>query len=305
MRTIGFVGLGTMGRPMSRNLLKAGFELVVVGGHAKDAVEEFREAGAKVCDTLAELARASDAVLTCVPDSPDVEQVYLDNGGILEGAHSGLIAIDFSTIAPDTATKVYKAAKNVGVAFLDAPVSGGETGAIAGTLSIMVGGDADAVEKSMPVLNALGKRITHIGPSGCGQYAKAANQIILSCLWEGIGEALVLVSKAGADAANVLQAVAGGSARGWILQERAPLILKREFKPGFKASLQHKDLLIALEAGKRLGVPLPATTVIAANYAALKKAGRWDWDTSAVVTIIEDAAGTRITEGAEHVKPTT
>lgn len=294
MRTIGFIGLGTMGRPMSRNLLKAGFELVVIKGHAADAVAEFRKAGAKVCDTAAEVARNSDCVLTCVPDSPDVEGVYLGKDGVLSGAQQGLVAIDFSTIAPDTARAVYEAAGKVGVSFLDAPVSGGETGAIAGTLSIMVGGDADAFEKSMTVLQAVGKSITHIGPSGCGQYAKAANQIICTALWEGIGEALVLVTKAGADPAKVLQAVSAGSARGWILQERAPNILKRDFTPGFRASLQHKDLRIALEAGKRLGVPLPATEVIADNYAALKKAGRWDWDTSAVVTIIEDAAGTRI-----------
>ena len=294
MHTIGFIGLGTMGRPMSRNLQKAGFQLAVVRGHAAEAVAEFRKAGANVCDTPAEVARVSDAVLTCVPDSPDVEQVYLGKNGILKGARKGLVAIDFSTIAPDTAHKVYEAAQKAGVSFLDAPVSGGETGAIEGTLSVMIGGDAEAVERSMKILNAVGKRITHVGPSGCGQYAKAANQIILTSLWEGIGEALVLVSKAGADPAKVLQAVSGGSARGWILQERAPLILKRDFKPGFKASLQHKDLCIALEAAKRLGVPLPATEVIERNYAALKKAGRWDWDTSAVVTVIEDAAGKRI-----------
>ena len=299
MRTIGFIGLGTMGRPMSRNLLKAGFELVVVKGHAADAVAEFRKAGAKVCDTAAEVARNSDCVMTCVPDSPDVERVYLGKDGVLSGAQQGLIAIDFSTIAPDTARAVYEAAGKAGVSFLDAPVSGGETGAIAGTLSIMIGGDADAFEKSMTVLQAVGKSITHIGPSGCGQYAKAANQIICTALWEGIGEALVLVTKAGADPAKVLQAVGAGSARGRILQERAPNILKRDFTPGFRASLQHKDLRIALEAGKRLGVPLPATEVIADNYAALKKAGRWDWDTSAVVTVIEDAAGTRI-EAVQH-----
>jgi 3-hydroxyisobutyrate dehydrogenase-like beta-hydroxyacid dehydrogenase len=207
---------------------------------------------------------------------------------------AGAIAIDTSTMSPLTARKVYEAAKRKGVSFLDAPVSGGETGAIAGTLSIMIGGDADAVEKGMPLLQAIGKQITHIGPSGCGQYTKAANQIICAAIWEGIGEALVLATKAGADPAKVLQAVSAGSARGWLLCERAPNILKRNFKAGFRAKLQHKDLLIALEAGKNLGVPLPATEVICANYAALNKAGRADWDTSAVVTVIEDAAGAQV-----------
>jgi 3-hydroxyisobutyrate dehydrogenase-like beta-hydroxyacid dehydrogenase len=294
MRKVGFIGLGTMGRPMARNLLKAGHKLVLVSGHAAAAVEELRAAGAEVHGTPAEVAAHSDMVLSCVPDSPDVELVYLGKSGVLEGAREGMIAIDFSTISPQTAQRVHLAARRRGVSFLDAPVSGGETGAIEGRLSIMVGGEAEAVEKSMDVLSAVGKQITHIGPSGCGQYAKAANQIFCAAIWEGIGEALVLAAKSGADPARVLQAIGAGSGRGWLVQERAPNILRRNFKPGFRAALQHKDLRIALEAGRRLGVPLPATEVICNNYAALSQAGRWDWDTSAVITILEDAAGIEV-----------
>lgn len=294
MKNVGYIGLGTMGKPMALNIVKAGFDLHIVEGHAREAVQELREKGAAVHSTAAEVAANCDILVSCLPDSPDVEEVYLGAGGVLEGAKPGLIAIDTSTIAPATAVKVYEEAKEKGVSFFDAPVSGGEKGAIEGTLSVMMGGDENAVEKAMPVLNAVGGTITLVGASGSGQVTKAANQIICSSIWEAIGESLVLAAKAGADPAKVLQAVSAGSGRGWLLSEKAPEILKRNFKPGFRAVLQLKDLKIALATAKELGVSIPATEATCANYAKLAETDRRDWDTSAVITVLEDIAGVTV-----------
>lgn len=297
MKNVGFIGLGAMGGPMAVNIMKAGFDLHIVEGHAREAVEELRGKGATVHPTAAEVAAHSDLLMSCLPDSPDVEEVYLGEGGALEGAKPGLIAIDASTIAPAAAIKVYEAAKAKGVSFIDAPVSGGVNGAIQGSLSVMMGGDKDAVDKAMPALNAIGGTITLVGPSGSGQVTKAANQIICSAIWEAVGESLVLAAKAGADPAKVLQAVSAGSGRGWLLSEKAPEILKRNFKPGFRAVLQLKDLRIALAAAKELGVALPATEATCANYAKLAETDRRNWDTSAVITVLEDIAGVTVKAG--------
>jgi 2-hydroxy-3-oxopropionate reductase len=294
MREIGFIGLGIMGLPMARNLAKAGFGLVIVGGHARPAVEELRAAGATLVGSPRELAAAVDLVMTCLPDTPDVQAVVGGQGGLLEGARKGLVILDHSTISPIAARELAETCRAKGVAFLDAPVSGGQQGAIAGTLSIMVGGDADALGRAMPALEAVGKKIVHVGESGAGQFTKACNQIICAITWQAIAEGMALGAKAGVDPAKMLEAVSAGAARCWALEVRTPRLLDGDFKPGFMAKLQYKDLVIATDAAKRLGVPLPVTSLVTEFYAALKTAGKGDLDTSALVTLEEQLAGVEI-----------
>lgn len=294
MKKIGFIGLGIMGLPMARNLMKAGFELTIVGGHAKEAVKELQAAGAAVVATPGDVAAAAELVVTCLPDTPDVREVVAGANGILDGARPGLVVVDHSTIAPMAAREIAAACAEKSVAFLDAPVSGGQQGAVAGTLSIMVGGDGEALRRAMPVLEAMGKKIVHVGASGAGQFTKACNQIICAITWQAIGEGMALGAKAGVDPAKMLEAVSAGAARCWALEVRTPRLLDGDFKPGFMAKLQHKDLVIATDAAKRLGVPLPFTALVTELYAALKTAGKGDWDTSALVTIEEALAGVEI-----------
>ncbi len=294
MREIGFIGLGIMGLPMARNLMKAGFKLTIVAGHAKDAVKELQAAGAAVVASPKEAAAATELVVTCLPDTPDVRQVATGADGLLAGAKPGLIVVDHSTIAPMAAREIAAACAEKGVAFLDAPVSGGQQGAIAGTLSIMVGGEAEALQRAMPVLEAMGKKIVHVGASGAGQFTKACNQIICAITWQAIGEGMALGVKAGVDPAKMLEAVSAGAARCWALEVRTPRLLDGDFKPGFMAKLQHKDLVIATDAAKQLGVPLPVTSLVTEFYAALKTAGKGEWDTSSLVTLEEELAGVEI-----------
>ncbi|MEW6357552.1 MAG: NAD(P)-binding domain-containing protein [Planctomycetota bacterium] len=295
MKNVGFIGLGIMGEPMVLNVLKAGFNLIAVGGHAKAAIKRLSEnKNVTVVDAPKDVAAASDVVVTCLPDTPDVERVVLGKDGLLDGAKRGLIIIDHSTIAPVAAQEIAAKAKNKGVAFLDAPVSGGQKGAIEGTLSIMIGGDVKAVKKAMPVLQAVGKKIVHVGKSGAGQFTKCANQIICAVTWQAIGEGMTLGAKAGVDPAKMLEAISAGAARCWALEVRTPEVLKGNFKPGFMARLQHKDLNIALAAGKQVGVPLSVTAIVNEYYRVLLTAGRGDMDTSALVTLQEDLAGTKI-----------
>jgi len=298
MREIGFIGLGIMGLPMARNLAKAGFRLTIVRGHAKKAVAELKRSGARVVATPKHVAAATDLVVTCLPDTPDVQEVVAGPGGLLEGARRGLIIVDHSTIAPAAAQDLAAACRKKGVAFLDAPVSGGQQGAIAGTLSIMLGGDAKAFRRALPVLEAMGKKIVHVGKSGAGQFTKCCNQIICAVTWQAIGEGMALGVKAGVDPAKMLEAVSAGAARCWALEVRTPLLLDGNFQPGFMAKLQHKDLVIATDAGKRLGVPLPVTSLVTEFYAALKAAGKGDLDTSALVTLEEALAGVAIRKHA-------
>ena len=294
MRSIGFIGLGIMGLPMARNLAKAGFKLVVARGHARGAVEELQQAGATVAESPKKLAAAADAVVTCLPDTPDVREVVAGPDGLLDGARKGLIVVDHSTISPIAARELAAACAAKGVAFLDAPVSGGQQGAVAGTLSIMVGGDAEALERVLPVLEAVGKKIVHVGASGAGQFTKACNQIICAITWQAIGEGMALGVKAGVDPAKMLEAVSAGAARCWALEVRMPKVLDGDFQPGFMARLQYKDLVIATDAAKQLGVPLPVTSLVTELYAALKAAGKGELDTSALVTLQEQLAGVAI-----------
>jgi len=294
MKRIGFIGLGIMGKPMARNLMKAGFEICTVGGHAQAAIDELTPDGLTVLDCPSVVAQAAEAVVTCLPDSPDVEEVCLGENGLLAGTREGLVIVDMSTISPMVAQRIAARAAQQGAAFLDAPVSGGQKGAIEGTLSIMVGGEVDAVERCMPLFEAVGRTIVHVGASGAGQFTKCANQIICSVTWQAIAEGMALGVKAGVDPAKMLEAISAGAARCWALEVRTPEVLRGNFEPGFMAKLQYKDLCIALQAGKEFQVPQPATAMVAEFYKAIMAAGRGEWDTSALVTLVEDLAGVQI-----------
>ena len=262
METIGFIGLGLMGKPMSRNLLKAGYALVV-HNRSRAAVDELVAAGAQAGQGPADVAARSDVVITMLPDSPDVEAVLRGPGGVFEGARPGTLIIDMSTISPVVARDLAAEAETRGLAMLDAPVSGGDVGARDGTLSIMVGGRAEALERARPILGVLGKTLTHIGDPGAGQVAKACNQTLVAITIEAVGEALVLAEKAGVDPAKVREALLGGFAQSRILDVHGRRALERRFEPGFKARLQLKDLGIALATAKAYGARLPATQVVA------------------------------------------
>lgn len=290
---VGFVGLGIMGRPIARNVLAAGFEVVVYDLIA-DAVNDLVAAGAVAANSPAEVATASDVVLLCLPDSPDVEAAMTGRQGLLAGARSGQIFVDMSTISPVTARTLAAKAAAQGVILLDAPVSGGQVGAANGTLSIMVGGDADALERVRPVLAAMGKTILHLGESGAGQVAKACNQLVIAVTIEAVAEAMVLASKAGVDPAKVRAALLGGYANSRVLEGHGERFLERNFTAGFRTRLQYKDLNIALDAGRVYGAPMPATALVHQLYGAMMARGEGDLDHSALITLIEELAGQSI-----------
>lgn len=290
--TIGFIGLGIMGKPMARNLLKAGYPLIV-GNRSQAPVKELVAEGARNVTTAREIAAQSDVVITMLPDSPDVELVVAGADGVFAGARSGLLLIDMSTISPVVARKLAADALGRGITMLDAPVSGGEAGAINAALSIMVGGTADGVARAMPVFQALGKNIVHIGEAGAGQVAKAANQVIVGLTIAAVGEALTLAANAGVDPAKVRQALLGGFAQSRILDVHGQRILDRNFKPGFRIRLHEKDLSIALATGKEYGVPLLLTAIVDQYMNSLKASGQGDLDHSGLVTLIEQMAARR------------
>ncbi len=289
-QTIGFIGLGIMGRPMARNVLAAGFALVVYD-LMSEPVTELAKLGATAANSPAEVATASDVVLLCLPDSPDVEAAMTGRQGLLAGARSGQIVVDMSTISPVTARALAEKAAAQGVILLDAPVSGGQVGAANGTLSIMVGGDAEALEQIRPVLSAMGKTILHLGDSGAGQVAKACNQLVIAVTIEAVAEAMVLASKAGVDPAKVRAALLGGYANSRVLEGHGERFLARDFTPGFRTRLQYKDLNIALDTGRAYGAPLPAGALVHQLYAAMMARGDGDLDHSALITLIEELAG--------------
>jgi 2-hydroxy-3-oxopropionate reductase len=293
MLTVGYIGLGLMGKSMARNILKAGFP-VVVYNRSRAAMEELAAEGARPAHSPADVARQVDVVFTNVPDSPDVEQVVLGPNGILEGAHPGLIFVDNSTIKPATARMLAERLAESGVQALDAPVSGGDIGARNGTLTIMVGGPAEALETVLPVLQAMGKSITLIGASGAGQIAKAANQIMVAAQMVAMGELMVFAQKAGADPRKVIEAIKGGAAQCWTLDVKPPRIFAGNRTPGFKASLQAKDMSIVLDTARQYGVPLASAAVHAQLFNAMLQAGLGDMDNSAVLNIIEMLANEKI-----------
>ncbi len=288
-KVIGFIGLGIMGKPMAKHLLKAGYRLVV-RDLMQAAVDEMVAAGARSAPTAREVAAQCDVLITMVPDSPDVEAVAYGPDGALAGLRPGTIWADMSTISPVTSRKVAADAAKKGVTMLDAPVSGGEKGAIAATLSIMVGGPKDAFDAMLPIFQVMGKTVVHMGETGAGQVTKAANQIVVALTIEAISEALVLASKAGVDPAKVRQVLLGGFCQSRILELHGERIIKREFAPGFKIRLHRKDLAIALNAGKEFGVPLPVTALVHEMLNALMVAGEGELDHSAIVHYIESGA---------------
>ena len=289
-QVIGLIGLGIMGRPMARNLLKAGYSLVV-HSRSRGPVDEIAGAGAKVGTSPRDVAAQCDVLITMLPNSPDVEQVVLGRDGVIEGARPGMILLDMSTISPLVSQKVGAALAAKSVKMLDAPVSGGEKGAIDGALSIMVGGDKAVFDKALPIFQAMGKTITHLGPLGAGGFTKLANQIIVAVNLTALGEALTLAKKAGLDRELTLTALAGGLAGSKCLDQKKPNYLADTYNPGFKIDLHYKDLGLIMESARALGVPLPTTAAVQELFSALRVKGRGGLDHSGVITLLEDLAG--------------
>ena len=286
--TIGFIGLGIMGKPMARNLLKAGHTLVV-HNRSRAAVDELSKEGAQAADSQ-EIAERSEIIITMLPDSPDVELVYAGEQGIFSDVKSGTLLIDMSSISPIVARKLAAEADKRGCDMLDAPVSGGEAGAIGASLSIMIGGKVSAVERAMPIFQTLGKNIVHVGDAGAGQVTKAANQMVVGTTIAIVGEALVLAKKAGVDPAKVRQALLGGFAQSKILEAHGQKMLDRNFKPGFRIRLHEKDMKIAIATGSEYGVPLLVTGVVGQMMTAMKGMGNGDLDHSGLVKFVEELA---------------
>ena len=292
---VGYIGLGLMGKSIARNILKAGFPLVV-HNRSQAAVDELVEEGATSARTPAETAAQVDVVFTNLPDSPDVEAVALGQNGIQAGAYPGLIFVDNSTIKPAVSRQIAEELREKNVLCLDAPVSGGDIGARNGTLAIMVGGPEQALERVMPVFQAMGKSVTHVGAEGAGQIAKAANQIMVAAQMVALGELLIFAQKAGADPQKVVQAIRGGAAQCWTLDVKPQRLFTGNRQPGFKAHMQAKDLGIVLETARQYGVPLPSTAVSAQLFNAMLEMGMAELDNSALVGVIEALAGITLVE---------
>jgi 2-hydroxy-3-oxopropionate reductase len=293
MLKVGYIGLGLMGKSMARNILKAGFPLVVYN-RSKTAIDELVAEGAVAAISPADVARQVDVVFTNLPDSPDVLKVALGPDGVIEGAHKGLIFVDNSTIKPDTAREIAAKLGEVGVASLDAPVSGGDIGARNGTLTIMVGGAKEALDAVLPIFQAVGKTITHIGEPGGGQVAKAANQIMVAAQMVAMGELMIFAQKCGVDPRKVVEAIKAGAAQCWTLDVKPPRLFDGNRAPGFKARMQSKDLGIVMETARSYGIPLPATAVTSQLFQAMVQSGMGEMDNSAVIGIIEELAGTQL-----------
>jgi 2-hydroxy-3-oxopropionate reductase len=293
--TIGFIGLGIMGRPMAHNLLKAGYSLVVLNRH-QEVTDELTAKGARSAQTPKEVAAQCDVLITMLPDSPQVEEVITGPNGALEGLREGQIVIDMSTISPIVTRNLAARLAERKVAMLDAPVSGGDKGAIAGTLSIMVGGDEAVFQRCHPIFEALGKTIVHVGASGAGQVVKACNQIVVGLTFEAVSEALIVGAKAGVDPSKILQVLGGGLAANRVMDLRGESMIQHNFAPGFRIRLHHKDLGIALATAKAYGAVVPGTAMVDQMLASLEANGRGDLDHSALLTHLEDLANFQINE---------
>jgi len=278
---------------MAKNLLKAGYPLVV-HSRSQGPVRELVAGGAEAASFPKTVAEKVECVITMLPNSPDVELVALGPAGIVEGARPGLTYVDMSTISPLVSQRVARALEPKGVRLLDAPVSGGEKGAIEGTLSIMVGGDKALFDQVLPVFQAMGKTITYLGPLGAGGFTKLANQIIVAVNLTAIAEALTLAAKAGLDIELTIKALAGGLAGSRCLEQKTPNYLTHTYRPGFKIDLHYKDLGLIMETSRALGVPLPTTAVVQELFNALRVRGRGELDHSSVVTLLEELAGTEV-----------
>lgn len=294
---IGFIGLGIMGKPMARNLAKAGHKLVVYN-RSRSAIDELvNESDAFTgAGSAREVAELAQIVITMLPDSPDVRAVVFDEGGVLDAMGEGHLLVDMSTIAPATAIEVSEALSARGARTLDAPVSGGDKGAIAGTLSIMVGGEAASFERARPLFEAMGKTIVHVGGPGAGQMVKACNQIVVAINYAAVSEALVLGAKAGVDPHKIVEVLSGGLAASRVLEMRGQTMIDHNFQPGFRVDLHRKDLGIALATGKERGVPMPVTGLIGQLFEGLAAAGRGQLDHSALITLFEDLAHIQVGE---------
>jgi 2-hydroxy-3-oxopropionate reductase len=292
-RTVGFIGLGIMGKPMGKNLLKAGFPLVVFDLN-KAAIEDLVKAGALPAGSSREVAERTEVIITMLPDSPEVKEVILGKDGVMEGIKLGSVVIDMSSINPLVSQEIARELEKKGVEMLDAPVSGGEPGAIQGTLAIMVGGEEKIFKECLEIFKPMGKNIVHVGGIGAGGFTKLANQIIVALNIAAVGEAFTLGVKAGLDPQTIYQAIGGGLAGSNVLDAKAPMIFGRNFKPGFKIKLHHKDLSNALSTAKELGVPLPLSSFVQQILVSLMTEGRGEEDHSALATFFEKIARVEI-----------
>jgi 3-hydroxyisobutyrate dehydrogenase len=291
--SIGFIGLGIMGRGMAANLLKAGFS-VRVWNRTADRMTPLIEAGAVAGSSPADIAAHSDIIITCVSDTPDVEAVILGQEGVIHGVREGSLVIDMSTISPQTTRDIAERLAEKGVHMLDAPISGGSEGAAKGTLSIMVGGEAAQFERARPAFEAMGKTITHVGRSGAGQTVKLVNQILVVVTMQAVSEGLLFAQAGGLDLEKTLTAVTGGAAGSWMLSNRGPQVVQRDWRPGFTMDLQQKDLRLVLEAADQMGIPLPGTSLVFQLYRALQRKGLGSEGNHALVKALEDLAGIEI-----------
>lgn len=283
---LGFIGLGIMGLPMALNLRRAGFEVAVYNRTASRG-DALKAEGAKVCATPKEVAENADIIFICVSDTPDVEHVIFGAGGVVEGAKAGAVVVDMSTISPDATREFAAKLKARNIDLVDAPVSGGETGAIAGTLSIMAGGTVEAFSRVKPYFEKMGKNIVHVGASGAGQVAKACNQVVIAVSIEAVAEAMLLAEKCGVDAGKVREALLGGFAASKVLDIHANRMLTNDYKPGFKAKLHAKDMAIVMETAAKAGVALPAATLATLNLGSVIKNGDGELDSSAIYKVLK------------------
>jgi 2-hydroxy-3-oxopropionate reductase len=289
--TVGFIGLGIMGKPMAENLIEAGYDLVVYN-RTRAKAEELE--GAMVAGSPKEVAERSDLIITMLPDSPQVDEVLAGEDGVFEGVEEGNLIVDMSTISPVVTEELSEQARERGASMLDAPVSGGDVGAIDGTLSIMVGGSEEDFGRALPLFEVMGDTVIHVGPVGTGQVVKAANQIVVALTIEAVSEALVLGSRGGVAPEKILDVLGGGLAGNKVMEVKREKLLDHSFDPGFKVELHHKDLGIALAAGREYGVTLPVTAVVDQMLQDLITNGRGDRDHSALLTLVEESSGHEI-----------
>ncbi|WP_424000236.1 NAD(P)-dependent oxidoreductase [Haloarcula salina] len=290
IETVGFIGTGIMGQPMAENVLDAGYD-VVAHNRSRAPVDELAELGAEPASSPAEVTRAADVVVTVLPDTEAVTSVVRGDDGILNALRNGQIYVDMSTISPAATERLAENVEQQGAVMLDAPISGGEEGAVDGSLSIMVGGPEETFDAVTGLFEAMGETVTRCGDSGAGQVTKAANQIIVGCQHQAVAEALLLAKQGGADLEKVLDAISGGAAACWSLDARAPRVIRGNFEPGFFSSYHYKDLRIATNAGEEYGTPMPATSVVHEMYKAMEQTDRGRDDHSGVIQVIEDLAG--------------
>lgn len=296
IKKIGFIGLGIMGKPMAGNLIAAGYQLVVHDIN-REAVQELVAKGAEEALSPREASESADAIVTILPDDDTVEQVATGKEGVLEGMSEGAILVDMSTISPTTAKRIAERLEANGMEMLDAPVSGGEVGAIEGSLSIMVGGKQEIFDRVLPVLQKMGKNINYVGDHGAGQVAKASNQIIVALTIEAVAEALIFAKKSGVDPAKVRDALLGGFAHSRVLELHGRRMLERNFEPGGKVRLHKKDTGIAMSIAKELGMYLPGTSLVSQLWNAVAAQGGLDWDHSSMVKVLELMSKTEVCPG--------